>query len=576
MSTHTLPTLMHSSLIAFLGSLAFVAFGYLSLLRLLSKQSLGQVSFKQYLNGITTSQFLSNLGSSAFFVSLPATSLLLFWGWGPALLWLLIFHLFVESIGQLQYSSQSTSQNGRGRSNSIADYLLRAENSKLAIVEQGLIQAFFLLSMSVVTALLATLIDRQSGLLFALLFLLPARTLLRHPSSALPLAARIFGALVLLAVGLAFSNQLGFSIYGDWAPFGETVSWLRFNNPTVIAAVLTVAVFRLEKDAGFKKDLSSFAGLIIVLLVIAMAAQMLLSQPGLDAPINHAQANDQGLPSFISISLIIFAGFSALLIRLLNEEESQVEPTKAKPVQAEPVQAESGVEQFSRLQGGSFVHLIFMILLVLSLASALGIGAWKTHYVNWGESINILDHLNLAITSTLHLISTQTESGTLMNTILLAALCFAGFSFMLNCAVQLTVEESNTQNIYSLVVESKILQAIAIFVSASYFISNGISIDIWLIIGILGWILAAHLMLGMSLKQAKTGKQNSVFSLASGVLIVLGLLQTIIISLNWLAMTYYTYAASGLLLISIACLLWWRSVPQLIKSFTQKPSNDLF
>lgn len=572
---------MHSSLIAFLGSLAFVAFGYLSLLRLLSKQSLGQVSFKQYLNGITTSQFLSNLGSSAFFVSLPATSLLLFWGWGPALLWLLIFHLFVESIGQLQYSSQSTSQNGRGQSNSIADYLLRAENSKLAIVEQGLIQAFFLLSMSVVTALLATLIDRQSGLLFALLFLLPARTLLRHPSSALPLAARIFGALALLAVGLAFSNQLGFSIYGDWAPFGETVSWLRFNNPTVIAAVLTVAVFRLEKDAGFKKDLSSFAGLIIVLLVIAMAAQMLLSQPGLDAPINHAQANDQGLPSFISISLIIFAGFSALLIRLLNEEESQVDATKAKPAQAvpiqtEPVQAESGVEQFSRLQGGSFVHLIFMILLVLSLASALGIGAWKTHYVNWGESINILDHLNLAITSTLHLISTQTESGTLMNTILLAALCFAGFSFMLNCAVQLTVEESNTQNIYSLVVESKILQAITIFVSASYFISNGISIDIWLIIGILGWILAAHLMLGMSLKQAKTGKQNSVFSLTSGVLIVLGLLQTIIISLNWLAMAYYTYAASGLLLISIACLLWWRSVPQLIKNFTQKPSNDLF
>ncbi|MFQ3243574.1 MAG: hypothetical protein ACI9SP_000192 [Arenicella sp.] len=586
MRPHTLSILMHSSLIAFLGSLAFVAFGYLSLLRLLSKQSLGQVSVKQYLNGITTSQFLSNLGSSAFFVSLPATSLLLFWGWGPALLWLLIFHLFVESIGQLQYSSQSTSQNGRGQSNSIADYLLRAENSKLAIVEQGLIQAFFLLSMSVVTALLATLIDRQSGLLFALLFLLPARTLLRHPSSALPLAARIFGALVLLAVGLAFSNQLGFSIYGDWAPLGETVSWLRFNNPTVIAAVLTVAVFRLEKDAGFKKDLSSFAGLIIVLLVIAMAAQMLLSQPGLDAPINHAQANDQGLPSFISISLIIFAGFSALLIRLLNEEESQVEPSKAKPlqaepiqaepIQAEPIQAEPGVEQFSRLQGGSFVHLIFMILLVLSLASALGIGAWKTHYVIWGESINILDHLNLAITSTLHLISTQTESGTLMNTILLAALCFAGFSFMLNCAVQLTVEESNTQNIYSLVVESKILQAIMIFVSASYFISNGISIDIWLIIGILGWILVAHLMLGMSLKQAKTGKQNSVFSLASGVLIVLGLLQTIIISLNWLAMAYYTYAASGLLLISIACLLWWRSVPQLIKNFTQKPSNDLF
>jgi hypothetical protein len=562
---------MHSSLIGFLAALGFVAFGYLSLLRLLSKQSFGKVSFKQYLHGITTSQFLSNLGSSAFFVSLPATSLLLFWGWGPALLWLLIFHLFIESIGQLQYSSQQPSKNGDGQQNSIADYLLRAENSKLAVTEQGLIQAFFLLSMGVVTALLATLIDRQSGLLFALLFLLPARTLLRHSNSVLPLAARIIGCFALLALGLAFSNQLGFSIYGDWAPFGETVAWLRFNNPTVIAAVLTVAVFRLEKDAGFKKDLSSFAGLIIVLLVVAMSVQIVLLQPALDAPINDAQSNNPGLPWFLSLSLIIFAGFSALLIRLLNEDENQAEPSRAEPSRAEP-----RVEQFARLQGGSLLHLIFMLLLVLSLASALGIGAWKTHYLNWDQSINILDHLNLAISSTLQLIGSQTESGSLMNTILLASLCFAGFSFMLNCAVQLTVEESNKKNLYSLVVESKILQAILIFVAASYFISNGISIDIWLVIGMLGWILATHLMLGMSLSQTNTGVQNSVFSIISVVLIVVGSLQTIMITFNWLAMAYYAYAACGLMLIIIALLLWCRSIPQLMQNFTRNSSDDLF
>ncbi|MFT6406914.1 MAG: hypothetical protein ACJAQ6_000324 [Arenicella sp.] len=552
---------MHSSLIAFLAALGFIAFGYLSMLRLLSKQSFGQRSFKQYLNGITTSQFLSNLGSSAFFVSLPATSLLLFWGWGPAVLWLLIFHLLVESIGQLQYSSQAASSRGNTQNNSIADYLLRAESGRLAILEQGLIQAFFLLSMGVVTALLATLIDRQSGLLFALLFLLPARALLRHSSSSLPLSARVIGSAALLGLGLAFSNQLGFSIYGDWAPLGEAVPWLRFNNPTVIAAVLTVAVFRLEKDAGFKKDLSSFAGLIIVLLVVAMTVQLVWSQPGLDAPMNDAQSNNDGLPWFISLSLIIFAGFSALLIRLLNEEDNQ---------------AESGAEQFARLQGGSLVHLVFMLLLVLSLASALGIGAWKTHYLNWSESINILDHLNLAISSTLHLISTQTESGTLMHTVLLAALCFAGFSFMLNCAVQLTVEERQKQNIYWLLVESKILQAILIFVAASYFISNGISIDIWLVIGLLGWMLATHLMLGMSLSEERSGLQSSAFTIVSGALIVIGSLQAVLITFNWLSSAYYGYALCGMALIVISSLLWWRSIPQLIQNFDQNSSDDLF
>lgn len=334
---------MLNSLPVFLAFTGFLAFGYLSLVRTLSKQSFSNTSIKHYSEGVWSFHLLRNLGSSAFFVSLPATSLLLFWGWGPALLWLVIFHLFVESMCHLQFSSQ---QSG----NTIADHLLRSDNAVVATLEQGLIQAFFLLSMAVVTALLATLVDRQSGLLFAILFLLPARRLLRYPSNALPLALRILGGFGLLALGLAFSNQLGFSIYGDWAPFGETFGWLRFNNPTVIAAVLVVAVFQLEKDTGFKNDLSTFAGLIIVLLVVAMIGKLIWLQPVLDAPLNSAQASLESLPSFATISLFIFAGFSALLIRLLIDESNQGKTT--------------GAARFSRLQSGSFIHLVFMLALV--------------------------------------------------------------------------------------------------------------------------------------------------------------------------------------------------------------------
>ncbi len=546
---------MHSSLIAFLSAIGFIAFGYLSIVRLLSKQRFGKTDFKTHFRGLSSAQALSNLGSSAFFVSLPATSLLIFWGWGPALVWLVIFHLFIESICHLQYSSQNA-----GTNNSIADYLLRAENNKLAIVEQGLIQAFFLLSMGVVTALLATLIDRQSGLLFALLFLLPARNLLRHPSTALPLAVKIIGSALLLALGVAFSDRLGFSIYGDWAPLGDSVAWLRFNNPTVIAAVLTVAVFRLEKDSGFKKDLSSFAGLIIVLLTVAMMLQLFISQPGLDAPMNDAGSNNEGLPSFMGLSLIIFTGFTALLIRLLNEEDNN---------------ASAGPQQFARLQGGGLIHLCFMLLLSLSLASALGIGAWKTHYISWNESLNLLDHLNLAISSTLHLIGTQTESGTVMHTVLLAALCFAGFSFMLNCAVQLNVEESEKESVYALVIESKILQAALIFLFSCYFISNGISVDAWLLIGILGWILATHLLVGMTLA-ADAGLARGVMSMVSGGLIVIGTCQVLIVSIGWVLSADYAYALLAVTLIAISGLLWWRSIPQLIQNFSQNSNADLF
>jgi len=232
---------MTNSLLVLLAFIAFLAFGYLSLVQIMLKDtSLKKSGLMALITGFKHHS-LANLGSSAFFVSLPATSLLLFWGWGPALLWLVIFHLLAETIVQIEYSDSRNQ-------NTIADHLLRANNRFDAAVEQGLIQAFFLLLMSAVTALLAGLIDTQSGLLFALLFLLPARSLLRNSSTALSTPLKVIGCALLVALGITFSDKLGFSIYGNWAPLGESLSWLRFNNPTVIAAVLIIATFQLDNN----------------------------------------------------------------------------------------------------------------------------------------------------------------------------------------------------------------------------------------------------------------------------------------------------------------------------------------
>jgi len=548
---------MLNSFLVFLAFVGFLAFGYLSLLRMLSKQSFSGSPIKSYLSGLKSPNLLRGLGSSAFFISLPATSLLLFWGWGPALLWLVIFHLFIESMCYLQYCSLPSDSN-------IADHLLRSKTRFLASVEQGLIQAFFLLSMAMVTALLATLVDRQSGLLFAILFLLPIRKLIRHPSPALSLPLKIIAGLSLLALGLTFSDQLGFSIYGDWAPFGETLGWLRFNNPTVIAAVLVVAVFQLEKDTGFKSDLSSFAGLIIVLLVIAMAIKLVWLQPTLDAPLNSAQIKSDQLPSFTSMSLLIFAGFSTLLIRLLIDEENADEESNA------------GAARFSGLQGGSFIHLIFMLALGLSLASALGIGAWKTHYIEWSNSLNLLDHLNLAITSTLNLIDTRADSGTIIHTTLLAALCFTGFSFMLTCADQLSLEESEKESLLSVLVESKILQAVLIFVSSVYFISHGISLNMWLLVGILGWILVTHLMIGMTLEMANLQLKRTVFNVICFCLLIAGSIQTSIIIVRWATNWQLLYASTASILLILVALLWSPSVLKILRDFNDNNNDRVF
>lgn len=547
---------MLNSLTVFLAFIAFIAFGYVSLLRLLAKQHLspkaGHSLFRKPLTLFENNHLLRNLGSSAFFVSLPATALLLFWGWGPALIWLVVFHFLIESVFHLQYSSQRSDS-------TIADHLLRSNNAAMATVEQGMIQAFFLLCMAVVVALVATLLDRQPGLLFALLFLLPARGLISHSSAAIPKFIRILGAIALLALGLAFSDQLGFSVYGDWAPLGTALPWLVFNMPTLIAAIIVVAVFQLETNQGFKQDLSLFAGIIIILLIFAMAIKLLWLRPILDAPLNLGSAGSENLPSLISFSLFIFAGFSAFLVRLLNEEENETQ---------------HGTEQFHRLQTGGLLHTIYMSLLVISLAAALGIGAWKTHFIEWSMRLDILDYLNLAISSNLNLIYADASSGALLHTILLAALCFTGFSFLLMCANQLSLEEAENETVFSLVVEAKIPQAIGIFIASAYFIGNGISVNTWLLIGILAWVLFSHLIIGVCLDRAQTSNKTALFSAITLLVVCAGILQVLALSLSWLLEGHYIYLTLALVILGGSTALWVKDLPALLRATNRAEKSN--
>ena len=89
-----------------LGVIAFVLFGYVSVLRIITQQYFPHSSYSIALKSLfSDTRLLANVGSSALFVSLPATSLLLFWGWAPALLWLLIAHLLIDSLAHLQVAA---------------------------------------------------------------------------------------------------------------------------------------------------------------------------------------------------------------------------------------------------------------------------------------------------------------------------------------------------------------------------------------------------------------------------------------------------------------------------------------
>jgi hypothetical protein len=163
-----------------------------------------------------------------------------------------------------------------------------------------------------------------------------------------------------------------------------------------------------------------------------------------------------------------------------------------------------------------------------------------------------------------------------MHTVLLAALCVTGLSFMLNCASQLSLEESEKESVLSMLIESKILQAIGTFIAAMYFIGNGISINMWLLIGTLAWILVTHLIIGMTIAITQAGAQKSLFVVISALLIITGCLQTLALTIIWFQDSQIIYAISAFIVLITAGLLWTSSISQLIQSFGQNSNEDLF
>ena len=542
---------MNNSLLTLCAFGGFLLFGYFSVVRIgLKHLSNGKATLRILRWGVDRS-LLASLGSSAFFVSLPATSLLLFWGWGPALLWLLVFHLLVESPLQLYYSSSQRS---------IADLLLRASNRFDQALEQGLIQSFLLLLMSVVTALLAKLVDTQSGLLFALLFLVPARKMLRNTSLAWHQSIKLIACAGLITFGVALSNKLGISIYGDWAPFGDmfggAIAWLRFNNSTVIAAVLVVAIFTLDSNEGFKQDISRFAGAVIVLLTLAITVRLVMRDPVLDAPINISDASE--LPFFISICLLLFASLVAMLLRALNNDIDSG--------------AKHASQRFAHIQSDSLISLLFALILVIALASAVGIGAWNTHYSNWSDTQSLLAHLNLGVASLVNLLHGGGQSNSLLNTILLASLCLTGFSVMLMCATQLSLEDTERERFYSVLIRTKTPQAVLVFVLSAYFIDRDIRIDVWLLIGVLAWVLVSHLVIAIALELNKKTQGEPMFSVFAMSLVALGLLQATWLAIYWALDELWVNTALVSLIVVIALRLWTRPLLTLIQAI-RRPSK---
>ena len=562
---------MLNSLTVFLAFLGFLAFGYISLLRTLYGQLFG-APYKELVVGLNSSHGLKHIGSSAFFVSLPATSLLLFWGWGPALIWLVIFHLMADSLVNLQVTAVDHQA-------ALSEYLVGLDSSLASLAMRGLLQLYLLLLMAVVLTMLAQLIDKESGLLFALVSLIPAHHLLRNGHKSIPSFLKIAGAFCLLIIGLVIANQLGLAMYGDWAPLSSIskfnvpqLDWFRLNNTTVVAALLLSGAFILARDEKFSDDVSKLAGVVVIGTIAILVVKLIWLRPLLDAPINvgNQVQGEQKLPNLLAFCLFLFAGLTTLFFRVFNSTA----PTDDEL---------SPAADFGRLQIESLLQLILGLLLILCLASALGIGSWKTHFLNWDQNADFISHLKLAISSLLNLIHSGATVGNFMHTAIMAGFCIAGLNFLRVCIKALSLaDEERTYRIgkpdsfLGVLIQSKLIQAFLAYLLCTDYIANGVSLNSWLLIGIIAWIIVVQLVTAMTVTMKKVSFARTIYGAQSLILITLGSIQTLFISTQWAVSGEIGLAALGFGLVAIGGYLWSSPITKIISRFTSKDKIDYF
>ena len=574
---------MTNSLIIFIAALLFIVFGYVSVVRIAYRHyfSAGNAiesEVRSYLINL-----INGIGHGAVFTCLAASSLLLFWGWGLALLWLIAFHLIAETVFNMQLSSAHLR---------VKDEQALSETSafKKTII-QIIWSIYALITSAIVVALLVNLINQQTGLVFALIALLPAHMLLRDAETGGVTRFGIAISLVALLLGLLFSHQLGISIYGSFNPIenlgypelaNDIFAWLRFDNTSIITIALIISGLVLSGQTKFRSDLSSLTGFLVVITIIVLVIKLAWLRPLVDAPLNSTQSREPGLPAYSSLAFFLFTGLSLLLLRENKDDQKKI--VYKKITDGLDGKDDPAPSNFVNLQLTSLGLLVFSIVILLALACALGIGAWNTHYVDWNNVGSLATHFNLAITSILTLLNETADSGSITYSLFIAGLSFAGFALFLNVTAKLsssmTANKEQTNSIINQLQKSNIVPAIIIYLISNYLIQNGISIDLWIIVGMLAWLLVTNIIVDNTLAyqgDKHSDNRNQIAqSIVSMIFIVFGSLQTILTALRWANNQQWGFTIVAIIILLIALLIWKNQITPLIRASETDKSPELF
>lgn len=560
-----------NSFYVLLAFLAFTGLGYLSYVRIVYK-----LRFPEglpALQGVKTKQFLSfflrGIAQSCIFVSLPAVSILLFWGWGPALLWLVISHLILDTLFNFIVSNPDKTLSPLSAAEFFADFESAKGEFRALLAQIALV-----LVLAMVTSLLAKLIDQQSGLVFTLIGVFFAIQLLQGNHGAFGAIARLLASAGVLTLCLLFSKQLGISIYGSWAPVPEYVSWLVFENSTLLALSLIFVGFQVSQNVALRRGISSVAGSIICALVIAAIVILALKQPLLDAPIMSVENRSGSLPSLPSLLFFVNGGFLLSLVCAiwLGKFNSMAEPPSSQT-------------RFFLFQGMGLANFLIALVLCLGLASAIGIGAWNTHFIDWDQHLNLQRYFALASVSLQSLVGLGGDSGSLPQTLFMSGLCLAGVCLMIflwgtiRGIAQQAESEAQTageSDLATTITTNQNAHQFIIFLLCCYFLYGGITITFWLGTMALVWVMMVDYLSAHSAELKDRQLVDSIHRGFTLAVFTLGSLQLLWLSVEYLQQGLYYAGLVLLALLIIAIGLCRKNIIIIFKALKDQHQSTIF
>lgn len=566
-----------NSLTVFFAALGFILFGYASFIRILYRNSLAADTAQARPNFVSLT---SRLDPSIIFISLQSLGLLLFWGWGPALLWLIVFHLLVETtINICQNRQQSPAI-------SFESHFLNARSDR-SNAAKLLWQLFLCLVFALIVSILASLFDKHSGLIFTVIGIYLAWHWLNNNTSTL---TKICLALLSVSLGFIFAQNLGWSIYGNWQPINQYLPWLSINNQSIWVVLLLIAATKLANQQHSQQQLGLANGIIVLTLMLALIASLAWQRPELDAPMVVENGNT---PNLLIYGLFIAAGMVITIFNLVKNQNLLDDASQQS--------------SFIHFQSVSLVQLLWQIALCLCLAAAIGIGAWQTHYSDWLNDHSLDNQFALAIeslTTVWQFNASLDNSDSFTSTIILSIVVILGLNCLTRClkllnhcsesnqkilhpdsqdalsAIQqtsLTSNEINRSSTFSkLALHSQYIHYPFILLLSFYLLTTGIFLPFWLAITALAWFLVCDYLLAVTIDLNSASRLNQILKTLVLIFISLGGLSLLALVIIKAVDGHFLLAVLPVLGLVTSLLLWRERIIVLAQQLRSNDQKALF